>query len=166
MKHEITTKNFIQQLLKFKLAPGESVQNLIIAMAQGACPEGGTSKNSKSYLIVKIDIDLVSASYQQVPAMFARSFQSKVPFFPAVQSWMKNGQMVWRGGQFIKPTTFKARVLRDLREQGASVHPKKDVPASYRIRPSMLASVLSLELGTLVCNSCKEDRIRWYVKKH
>ncbi len=158
MKYKITKDNLAELMEEFELKPADSIQHLCIAMAQKACSEG----EDPEPLFVKIQRDLLPDSYTQVAAMFARSIMGKVEY-PVIQSYIKGDFLILRGADSKAPTTFKARVREALRRNQIFKADRELVPPSYRRRPSILASVLTDEIGQTVCNRCKKKRIIWYI---
>src|SRR5687768_11085608 len=103
------------------LKPASSLQSLCIALAERAID------HKQSSLTIELATDLIPASYVGVPAMFARSMASKISF-AYVQSFVREGYMIVHAGDSKKPTTFRARVLADLKTKGHFIIKRKRVP--------------------------------------
>lgn len=158
MKETILPGNLTSLLTKYGLKLGDTLQTLCIAIAHKARPEGGNS------VLINIHPDLLAPSYRLIPAMFGRSLTVKLSEYPSVHSYWRNGMLRLRLSHQRVPTTFKARVLAALMKKQQFEIRKSKVPESYRIRPSLLSSVLSMSLGRKVCNHCKDDKMIWKVK--
>lgn len=149
-----------QDLLKLAeqhgLKPASSLQAICRAVHNS---EG--EDNEQASCTIRIHTGMISMSYIQVPAMFARSIKS---YYPHVRAYVEEDYMVIRATLEHQPKTFLARAQAALEEDDEFISPLRMIPDSYAERPSVLASILSKKMRVTVCNDCKTaGKIRWYV---
>lgn len=112
---------------------------------------------------ISISKSMIPDSYHTVPAMFARTLEPRTQF-NSVQAFLKGEYLDVYAGDKRKASTFRERARRCLSgKKKKFTMLRKNVPRTYRNRPSLLSSIMSSELGLRVCNSCKNNKITWKI---
>lgn len=142
------------------LKPGASIQTICIALLEKAAQEKDEQKVDR--VTIEINPDLLAVSYNDVPAMLARSMLKLVPF-PSLQSFKRDGQMFLIAAETRVPTTFKRRALSSIMRQRIFKVSKELVPRSYRRRPGILSKFLSEQTSYAIVNETRKNEIVWKI---
>lgn len=157
MKTTIRTSEELTHKIETEgLKPAASLQALCLHMIEHAFYE------KKDFCLIQIARHLIPSSYITVPAMMAKSMEGRCPF-PILQSFLRGEYIVVRAGNEKAPITFKARAIAAIQQEKKFVCTEDKTPESYRVRPSILSSVLTRETGMVICNYRKNGKLEWKV---
>lgn len=112
-----------------------------------------------STVSIQLHPDLLAKSYIANPALLAQAINAMT--YPNTKSHYHDGFMTVTASSRPIPSTFREKVRNDLKKKGLSKRPRKSVPKSYRGRPSILAGILTRELGRPISAEIEYKTITW-----
>lgn len=157
---KITINNSVEMatlLGDYGMRPGANLLSLVRRLLQ--------TLQNHDRIFIKIHKQLLPPSYAVNPTMFCKSVAAADTGFDHITLTRKRDFFMLRAGENKAPHTFIAKAIDSITKHGVYTRMMRDVPITYRERPSVLAKTLRDRTGHQIAVTAKNLRITWRVKR-